>query len=129
MTLINNEKHTLFRQSTGLRYYIFVIWVGIAVAVAAYFIWAIWIAPKQLATPAPTALELAKLPSNERITAELSYANAKNAVRTTLIQAAGGAAFLATAFFAWRQLVVSRLGQLTERFSRSVDQIGEESVV
>jgi uncharacterized protein YjbI with pentapeptide repeats len=74
-------------------------------------------------------LELAKLSGNDRVTAELSYANAKNAVRTTLIQAAGGAAFLATAFFAWRQLVVSRLGQLTERFSRSIDQIGEESVV
>jgi len=116
-------------RSIGPRQYTFIAWAGAVVAVAAYLIWAIWFAPNQLTTPAPNSLELAKLSGNDRATAELSYANAKNAVRTTLIQAAGGAAFLATAFFAWRQLVVSRLGQLTERFSRSIDQIGEESVV
>ena len=109
--------------------YVIALWAATVTAVFAYLIWAIWFAPRQLTLPAPSLAELGRLPTSNRIAAELSYANAKNAVRATLIEAAGGAAFLATAFFAWRQLVVSRLGQLTERFSRSIDQIGETSAV
>ncbi|PTL83009.1 pentapeptide repeat-containing protein [Vitiosangium sp. GDMCC 1.1324] len=49
---------------------------------------------------------------------------AKNDVRTTLLQAMGGAVLLATAYFSWRGLKNSREGQLTERFTRAIEHIG-----
>jgi Pentapeptide repeats (8 copies) len=50
----------------------------------------------------------------------------QNDVRTTLIQGLGGAFFLLTAFLTWQQLQVGREGQITERFTRAIDQIGSE---
>ena len=59
--------------------------------------------------------------------------NAVNNVRTTLLQAIGGAAVLFGAYATWRQLRVSqdglnatREGQVTDRFSRAVEQLGSE---
>lgn len=58
---------------------------------------------------------------------------AVNSVRTTLLQAAGGAVLLFGAYATWRQLRVSqeglnatREGHITDRFSRAVDQLGSE---
>lgn len=58
---------------------------------------------------------------------------AVNNVRTTLIQAVGGAVVLFGAYATWRQLRVgqeglnaTREGHLTDRFSRAVDQLGSE---
>ena len=50
----------------------------------------------------------------------------RNSVRTTLLQAFGGAFFVVTAFLTWRQIEISREGQLTERFGRAIDHLGEE---
>jgi phosphate/sulfate permease len=41
------------------------------------------------------------------------FANATNEARAMLIQALGGLALLAGAFFTWRQLSVTREGQIT----------------
>ncbi|WP_371594567.1 pentapeptide repeat-containing protein [Streptomyces virginiae] len=58
---------------------------------------------------------------------------AVNNVRTTLVQAVGGAVVLFGAYATWRQLRVNqeglnatREGHLTDRFSRAVDQLGSE---
>lgn len=58
---------------------------------------------------------------------------AVNNVRTTLIQAVGGAVVLLGAYVTWRQLRVNqegldatREGHITDRFSRAVDQLGSE---
>lgn len=58
---------------------------------------------------------------------------AVNNVRTTLIQAVGGAVVLFGAYATWRQLRVNqeglnatREGHITDRFSRAVDQLGSE---
>ncbi|MCX5010352.1 pentapeptide repeat-containing protein [Streptomyces sp. NBC_00555] len=60
---------------------------------------------------------------------------AVNSVRTTLLQAAGGAVLLFGAYATWRQLRVSqeglnatREGHITDRFSRAVDQLGSEKL-
>jgi uncharacterized protein YjbI with pentapeptide repeats len=62
----------------------------------------------------------------------------RNDVRTTLLQALAGALFLTTAYYTWQQvkaarrqteiaietLRLSEQGQITERFTRSIDQLG-----
>ena len=52
---------------------------------------------------------------------------AENDIRTTLLQAVAGALFLATAYFAWRQIQVASEGQITDRFTKAVEQLGNES--
>ncbi|MGW2571704.1 pentapeptide repeat-containing protein [Streptomyces sp. NPDC001537] len=61
--------------------------------------------------------------------------NAVNNVRTTLLQAVGGAVVLFGAYATWRQVRVSqdglnatREGQVTDRFSRAVDQLGSDKM-
>ncbi|WP_331729776.1 pentapeptide repeat-containing protein [Streptomyces sp. NBC_00073] len=61
--------------------------------------------------------------------------NAVNNVRTTLLQAIGGAVVLFGAYATWRQLRVSqdglnatREGHVTDRFSRAVEQLGSDKL-
>lgn len=58
-------------------------------------------------------------------------AKAINAVRATLVQGIGGAVILLGAYFTYRQLQTGReqlqvalQGQVTERFTRAIDQLG-----
>jgi hypothetical protein len=51
-------------------------------------------------------------------------AKAINDVRATLLQGVGGAVILLGAYFTYRQLQTSREGQVTERFTRAIDQLG-----
>jgi hypothetical protein len=88
----------------------------------------------------------------ERAQLEDSRLKLQNDARTTLLQALGGAFFLLTAFFTWRQtrinqqqldltrqqvqqnsdlnqeqLRLAREGQITERFSKAIEHLGSES--
>jgi hypothetical protein len=71
--------------------------------------------------------------------APVDYARAINDVRTTLFQALGGAVVLAGVYITWRQLQhnihssreqrhLEREGQVTERFTRAVEQLGSEKL-
>jgi len=53
---------------------------------------------------------------------------AQNDVRTALLQGIAGIALLAGLFFTARTLHVTREGQITERFTRAVDQLGNEQL-
>ena len=66
-------------------------------------------------------------------------AQARNDVRTTLLQGFGGMVLLLGAYLTWRQTQLSRAasreelqltreGQLTDRFTRAVDQLGSKDV-
>jgi hypothetical protein len=48
-----------------------------------------------------------------------------NEYRRTWAQILGGAALLSGVYFTWRTLQVNREGQITERFTRAIDQLGE----
>lgn len=50
----------------------------------------------------------------------------QNQARATLLQAFGGAFLVITAFLTWRQIQVNREGQITDRFTKAVQQLGEE---
>lgn len=48
----------------------------------------------------------------------------ENAIRTTLVQVVGASFFIATAFFSWRTIQLAREGQLTDRYTKAVEQLG-----
>jgi hypothetical protein len=53
---------------------------------------------------------------------------AQNEVRSTLLQGLGGAAFLVGVYFTYRQLQTAREGQITERYTRAIDQLGHSEL-
>lgn len=62
-----------------------------------------------------------KLTTAERLKAE-------NDVRTTLLQALVGATLLAGLYFTARTFQLNREGQVTERFTRAIEQLGDKSL-
>ena len=48
--------------------------------------------------------------------------------RRTILQAIGGVVVLAGIFIAWRRLEVIQEGQVTERFSRAIEHLGDDSL-
>jgi hypothetical protein len=61
------------------------------------------------------------------LTAE-QHAKAISDARSALLQAVGGLLLAAGAVATWRQVRISREGQITERFTRAVDQLGSEDL-
>jgi hypothetical protein len=87
-----------------------------------------------LAAAAVFVLPGSLVPSSARLTDAERYA-LENDVRTTLLQAIGGALLLMGAFLTWRQVLIgqrqldiARQGQTTERFTRAVDQLGSDTL-
>jgi hypothetical protein len=79
--------------------------------------------------------------ANGRDRVELQHERMKlqNDARATLLQALGGGVVALSAFFAWKQLQhnirssreqneLERQGQITERFTRAIDQLGNENM-
>jgi hypothetical protein len=64
----------------------------------------------------------------DRVTAENALSTLRNGVRTTLVQAVAGALFFVTAWVAWLQIRTARQGQLTDRFTKSIDQLGNDKI-
>lgn len=56
----------------------------------------------------------------------VEFARAVADARGTLLQAIGGTSLVVGAVFAWRQLQVTRESQMTERFTRAIDQLGND---
>jgi hypothetical protein len=54
------------------------------------------------------------------------YGKAISDARTAVLQAVGGLLLAAGAIATWRQVRISREGQITERFTRAVDQLGSD---
>src|SRR5215204_6228213 len=95
-------------------------WSTAAVAVGAFMLWLVLYAPS-LFVPTPSHAELRQVDAATRL--EL-----QNDVRTTLLQGLGGLAVLVGAFFTYRQLHTARERQVTERFTRAIDQLGHENL-
>ena len=60
--------------------------------------------------------------------APTDFAVARNDARTALVNAVAGLLLGVTALFTWQQLVVSREGQVTERFTRAVELLGNDDL-
>ena len=75
------------------------------------------------------------LPDKDRLTLQKDLATlekeritAENAIRSSLIQGLGGLFIIATAYIAWRNLLLAQEKQTAERFSKAVEQLGSEKV-
>lgn len=55
-------------------------------------------------------------------------AEVENAYRTTLIQALGGTFLFVTAYFSYRNLKATEEKQITERYSKSIEQLGDDKI-
>ena len=85
----------------------------------------IFIFPK-LIVPDHSNIALESFTADRRLQLLDARAKLQNDVRTTLLQALGGAVLLIGAYFTWRQLQITREGQVTERFTNAVDQLGHK---
>ncbi|MFT7839652.1 pentapeptide repeat-containing protein [Saccharothrix sp. BKS2] len=65
--------------------------------------------------------------AEKRIQLRQAQGQLQNTVRSTLLQAVAGLLVLVGAAATWRQVQVAREGQLTERFTRAIDQLGSDN--
>ena len=78
---------------------------------------------------------LRKIDEKDRVTLEKDRITLENATRSTLIQAFGGLFLVTTAYFSWRNLkatqrnlIASEEKQITERFSKAVELLGNANI-
>ncbi|PSB13824.1 hypothetical protein C7B76_18445 [filamentous cyanobacterium CCP2] len=102
-----NKQKSLFYKNFGFP-------VG-AIIVLLVLVAGVWKIPQQQAN------SVSSITSKER--AELENAN-----RGTLLQAIGGLFFFVTAYFTWRNLQLAEDKQVTERFSKAVEQLGSDKL-
>lgn len=63
-----------------------------------------------------------------RIQLRQAQAQLQNSVRSTLLQLTAGLLVIAGAAATWRQVHVNREGQITDRFTRAIEQLGNDNV-
>ena len=107
----------------------------LAVLAAATVLLAMLVAPRLLYPPL-TDHELDRqgvIDGKERIELKREQGKLQNDARGTLLQGLAGGVLLLGAYFSWRQMQLTRQqlhiaeqGQLTERFTRAIDQLGDD---
>lgn len=55
-----------------------------------------------------------------------TIATLENQYRATMAQIIGGIAVLLTLYFAWENIKTTREGQITDRYTRAIDQLGSD---
>jgi hypothetical protein len=90
---------------------------------------AIWVIPRLLYPPlSPAALqEVAS--AQARIQLQQAQSQLQNNARSTALQALAGLVLVAGAAATWWQVHISRQGQITDRYTKAVDQLAARSVV
>jgi Pentapeptide repeats (8 copies) len=91
-------------------------------------LWAVWFGIPRWTVPDPSEAALRDVPTEARWQVQDSRRKLRNDARTTLLQGLGGLAVLVGATAALRQVRVVREGQVTERFTRAIDQLGHHSL-
>jgi hypothetical protein len=110
-------------------------WVAAILLGGGFLLWLVLFAPRLLVPPASGASLRDVTDAAKRHELRDSRLKLQNDVRTTLLQGVGGLAVLIGAFFTYRQVQTSRRqleiaqhGQVTERFTRAIDQLGHENL-
>jgi uncharacterized protein YjbI with pentapeptide repeats len=105
-----------------------VAWFGVVLLQMTIFT-ALLLAPRLLYPPL-SAEDLQGV-SDPRAKIELRQAQFRlsNESRTTFLQVIAGVLVIAGAAATWRQVFIAREGQITERFTRAVDQIGSDDAL
>lgn len=105
-------------------------WRGAAVVLAflALVLGALVLVPDWLHPPLDHEALKGVADAEKRIQLQQAQDQVRNTLRSTLLQAVAGLLVLAGAVATWRQVLLAREGQITERFTRAVDQIGSDNV-
>ena len=83
----------------------------------------------RLLYPPLSAVDLRGVSSAQaRIELQQAQSQLANDVRSSMLQLVAGLVIIAGAVATWRQVHVSREGQITERFTRAVDLLGNQNV-
>jgi Pentapeptide repeats (8 copies) len=83
------------------------------------------VVPRLLYPPLSSA-DLQQVSPEQRIELQQAQDRMRNDAGATLLQAAAGALLVLGVVATWRQVQVSREGQITERFSRAIDHLGAD---
>ena len=110
-------------------------WVLVALAVVVVLLSVVLVAPRLL-YPSLSDRELDRqgvTNGKDRIDLKREQGKLQDDARATLLQALAGGALLLGAYFTWRQVQTGRQqvhlaeqGQITERFTRAIDQLGSD---
>ncbi|MBB5803571.1 hypothetical protein F4560_003339 [Saccharothrix ecbatanensis] len=106
------------------------LWRG-GLVVIAFLVVVVFVAalvPQWLHPPLGETALRGVVDAEKRIQLQQAQGQLQNSVRSTLLQAVGGLLVLVGAAAAWRQVQVSREGQITERFTRAIDQLGSDNL-
>jgi len=96
---------------------------AVLVAYAGFILIPIWLKP-------PLSLaDLSAVPAGEkRVLLQQAQGQLQNNIRSTLLQGLAAVLVVAGAVATWRQVQVSREGQITDRLTRAIDQLGNNKV-
>lgn len=97
-------------------------------AVTVLLLAAVVLVAPMLLHPPLSAASLRGIPAKDRIQLQQEQAKLQESSRLLLLQALGGFLLLAGAAATWRQVQVSREGQITDHFTRAVEQLGSDSL-
>lgn len=111
--------------TTRLPRWLLVLLLAIALAMVAAGFFA---APRLLYPPLSTADLQAVADPRSRIELQQAQSRLANDARSAFLQALAGLLVAVGAVATWRQVHISREGQITERFTRAVDQLGSQNV-
>jgi hypothetical protein len=106
------------------------IWLGASIAcgLLAILFASIFLIPPLLYPPLSTPDLRGVLSAQSRIQLQQAQSQLANNARSTVLQGLAGLLVVAGAVATWRQAHISREGQITERFTRAVDQLGSPNI-
>lgn len=89
---------------------------------------AVWVIPRLLDPPLSMAALRGVASAQERIQLQQAQSQLANNARSTTLQGLAGLVLVAGAVATWWQVHIGRQGQITDRYSKAVDQLASRSV-
>jgi hypothetical protein len=107
-----------------------ITWIGVLTAcgLLAFLLVSIIVIPRWLYPPLSAADLRGIAGAQERIQLQQAQSQLANDARASVLQGLAGLLVVVGAVATWRQVYISREGQITERFTRAVDQLGSGNV-
>lgn len=104
-----------------------ILWGLLSLTVLAAFVGLIFL-PVWLQPPLSKADLSAVHAGEQRVALQQAQAQLENNIRSTMLQGLAGILVVAGAIATWRQVHISREGQITDRLTHAVDQLGDDKV-
>jgi len=108
-----------------------VAWLAVLTAcgLLAVLFCAVWVFPRLLDPPLGMAALRDVASAQARIQLQQAQAQLANNARSAILQGLAGLVLVAGAVATWRQVHIGRQGQITDRYTKAVDQLASRSVV